>query len=94
MKTQSKPNIYKQAQHFADVTKILLSNGNISRAKKCLQIAEEIFVNGTSEVKNAISNIYLYSVSSFLEIHHCNIKGLLPINLKNEYYKQVNASGL
>ena len=94
MKAKSKPNIYKQAQHFADVTKTLIAKGNINRAKKCLQIAEEIFVNGTSEVKNAISNIYLYSVSSFMEMHHCNIKGLLPSSLKNEYYKQVNASGL
>ena len=94
MNTKSKPNIYKQAQHFADVTKTLIAKGNINRAKKCLQIAEEIFVNGTSEVKNAISNIYLYSVSSFMEIHNCNIKGLLPASLQKEYIKQVNASGL
>ncbi len=94
MNTKSKPNIYKQAQNFADVTKTLIAKGNINRAKKCLQIAEEIFVNGTSEVKNAISNIYLYSVSSFMEIHNCNIKGLLPASLQKEYIKQVNASGL
>jgi hypothetical protein len=94
MKAKSKPNIYKQTQHFADVTKMLIAKGNIHRAKKCMQIAEEIFVNGTSEIKNAILSIYLHSVSSFMEIHHCNIKGLLPTNLKNEYYKQVNASGL
>lgn len=94
MNTKSKPNIYKQAQNFADVTKTLIAKGNINRTKKCLQIAEEIFVNGTSEVKNAISNIYLYSVSSFMEIHNCNIKGLLPASLQKEYIKQVNASGL
>lgn len=94
MKVKSKPNIYRQAQHFADVTKMLIATGNINRAKKCLQIAESIFSNGTEEVKNIISNIYLYSLSSFMEIHHCNIRGLLPNNLKNEYYKQVNASGV
>ena len=94
MKAKSKSNIYMQAQRFADVTRMLIAKGNIIRAKKCLQIAEDIFVNGTSEVKNVISNIYLYSVSSFMEIHHCNVKGLLPTNLKIENYKQVNASGL
>lgn len=94
MKDKSIPNIYKQTQHFADVTKMLIAKGNINRAKKCLQKAEEIFVNGTSEVKNVISNIYLFSVSSFMEIQHCNVKELLPSNLKNEYYKQVNASGI
>jgi hypothetical protein len=94
MKAKSKPNIYRQAQHFADITKRLIASGNIHRAKKCLQIAEDIFVNGTAEVKNVITNIYLHSVSGFMEMHHCNIKGLLPGNLKNEYYKQVYASGL
>ena len=56
MKTRSKPNIYKQAQRFADVTKTFISKGNVSRAKKCLQIAEYNFVNGTSQIKNIISN--------------------------------------
>lgn len=94
MSVNSTPSIYKQAQHFADVTKLFLAFGNIHRAKKCLQRAEEIFVNGTAEVKNAISNVYLYSVSTYLELHRCNIKELLPNNLRNEYYKQVNASGV
>lgn len=94
MKVKSKLNIYKQAQYFADVTKTLIAKGNINRAKKCLKIAEEVFVNGTSEVKNAISNVYLYSVSSFMEMHCCNIDELLPTNLKNEYYKQINTSGI
>lgn len=94
MKVKSKPNIYKQAQHFADVTKKLIAKGNIARAKKCLQKAEHIFNNGTSEIKNVISNIYVFSVSSFMEIHHCSIKELLPQSLHNEYYKQVNASGI
>ncbi len=53
MKDKSKPNIYRQAQHFADVTKMLLAKGKINRAKKCLQIAEDIFNKGTSEIKNA-----------------------------------------
>lgn len=94
MKVKAKASIYKQAQQFAAVTKMLITIGNINRAKKCLQRAEDIFIHGTDEVKNVISNIYLYSVSGFMEIHHCNIKEMLPDNLKNEYYKQVNAAGV
>lgn len=94
MKAKSKTNIYKQAQRFANLTKVLIQFGHIKLAKRCLLEAEQIFVNGTSEVKHVISNIYVFSISSFLELHHCNIKDLLPPNLRSEYYKQVNASGI
>ncbi len=94
MKVKEKSNIYNQAQRFADVTKALIINGKIQRAKRCLQMAESIFNNGTSEIKNVITNVYLFSVSSFMEVHHCSIRGLLPKKLQNEYYKQVNTSGL
>lgn len=94
MKGKTTTNNYKQAQRFADVTKVLIARGNMQRAKQCLQIAEDLFNNGTSEIKNVISNVYLFSVSSFIETHHCSIKNLLPNFLQREYYKQVNSSGI
>ena len=94
MKIREKVTTYNQAQRFAEITKTLIIRGNIRRAKRCLQMAESLFDNGTSEIKNAITNVYLFSISTFLELHHCNIKGLLPSNLQKEYYKQVNTSGL
>ena len=93
MKTQCIPNIYKQAQRFADLTKTLIMSGNIQRAKRCLQKAELIFNHGTAEVKNVITNVYVFSVSTFMEIHHCNIRNLFPESLQSEYQKQVNTSG-
>ena len=81
-------------QRFADVTKTLIMTGNILRAKRCLQRAEDIFNSGTIEIKNAVTNVYVYSVSSFMELHHCNIRNLFPESLQFEYRKQVNASGL
>ena len=86
-------NIYQQMQRFAEVTKTLIIQGNIGRAKKCLKIAEGIFNNGTAEIKNAVSNVYVFSVTSFMEIHHCNIRNLFPESLQSEYRKQVNTSG-
>jgi hypothetical protein len=94
MKPKSKLNIYKQAQQYADLTKRLMANGSINKAKICLQKAENFFVNGTTDLQNVVTNVYLYSVSSFMESHHFNVASLLPAKLKNEYYKQVNASGL
>ena len=94
MKENSSQNIYKQMQRFADITKLLLIQGNIQRTKHCLQIAEEIYNKGTAEIKNAVSNVYLFSVSSFMELNHINVRPLLPINLEKEYVHQINASGI
>lgn len=78
-------------QKFADLTQTMLLRGNISRAKKCFAIAENLFINGNKETRTAISNVYLYSVSGILELQHFNTEKLLPYTLKKEYIKQINA---
>lgn len=78
-------------QRFADATKIFIIQGNIARAKKSFVIAEKLFETGSNEMKNAISNVFLFSVSSFMELHHCNIKNLVPKSLDSEYHKQINS---
>lgn len=84
--------IYKQAERFAEITKTAIITGNIVRAKKCLDLAEQLFEIGSSETKNAISNVYIFSISSFMELKHCSISNLFPKSLKAEYIKQINAS--
>jgi len=86
--------IYKQAERFAEITKSAIVSGNIARAKKCLALAEKLFVTGSSETKNAISNVFVFSVSSFMELRHCSISNLFPQSLKAEYLKQINTSGV
>lgn len=86
--------IYKQAERFAEITKTAIITGNISRAKKCLALAERLLATGSNETKIAISNVYLFSISSFMEMRHCNISNLFPKSLKAEYIKQINASGV
>nr|WP_315157012.1 hypothetical protein [uncultured Flavobacterium sp.] len=86
--------VYKQAERFAEITKTAIITGNINRAKKCLAMAERLFETGSSETKNAISNVYVFSVSSFMELRHCSISNLFPKSLKAEYIKQINAPGV
>ena len=86
--------IYKQAERFAEITKSAIVSGNIVRAKKCLALAERLFETGSNETKNAISNVYAFSVSSFMELRYCSISNLFPKSLKAEYIKQINASGV
>lgn len=92
MKNKPNQNLYSQMHRFAEVTKTLIITGNIDRAKKCLQKAEELFNTGTSEIKNAIANVYVFSVTTFMERHHCNIRNLFPESLQSEYQKQVISS--
>ena len=86
--------IYKQAERFAEITKKAISTGNIARAKKCLAHAEYLFNSGSNEIKNVISNIYVFSVSSYTVLRHCSISNLFPKNLKLEYNKQINSLGV
>jgi hypothetical protein len=86
--------VYKQAERFAEITKRAIITGNIIRAKKCLTLAEKLFETGSQETRNAISNVYVFSVSSFMELKHCSISNLFPKSLKAEYVKQINTSGV
>lgn len=65
--------------------------GQIQRVKKCLTRADSIFLTGNESAKNAVVNVYLYTVSSLLQLHHVPIESLLPAALRKEYIKQINA---
>ena len=82
-KPKQKISFYKQAQRLADSTKVLISSGNLKQAKYLMQVVEYIFIN-----------VYVYSLSVFMEQKNCIINELLPKNLKSEYYKQINTLGL
>jgi hypothetical protein len=93
MKNKAKSACSKAVQ-FAEITKSLIRKGNIRRVKKCLSVAEQLLINGNAETRNAISNIYVFSVSTFMEVHNCSIANLFPKSLRKEYIMQVNASGV
>lgn len=86
--------IYKQEERFAEITNKAIISGNISRAKKLLAVAENLLETGSNETKNVISNVYVYSVSSFMELRHCSISNLFPKALRAEYIKQINATSV
>lgn len=89
-----KTSIYNQAERFADITKRAIISGNVARAKKFLCYAEQLLATGSNETRIAVANVYVYSVSSFMELRNCSIANLFPPSLRKEYLKQVNASGV
>lgn len=86
--------IYKQAERFAEITKKAIITGNINRAKKCLAVAEQLFKTGSNDTKIAITNIYVLSIATFMEMKHCNISNLFPKSLQEEYCRQIEIAKL
>ncbi|MBK9689647.1 MAG: hypothetical protein IPO65_18670 [Saprospiraceae bacterium] len=86
--------IHKKALSFANLTKSFLQEGNYQRAKRCLNYADRLLCKGSKEVKNSISNVDVFSLSIFMETHSLNVDEFFPQHLKEEYIKQINASGL
>lgn len=86
--------ISAKATQFAEITKSCIKQGNIARAKKCLDMAELLFNAGSTETKNAIGTIYVFSVSTFMELKSCSVANLFPPFLKKEYIAQINTSGV
>ena len=91
MKKEINNDVYNQMQRMAGLTIALVLTGKLARVKKFLDAAEDLFLNGNYQTRNAVSNVYIYNLSSMLELHHCNIQALLPRRLQAEYIKQINA---
>ncbi|MFC5683242.1 DUF7674 family protein [Flavobacterium sp. MAHUQ-51] len=87
-------SIYKQAERFAEITKKTIITGNIHRAKKFFNVAEQLFQSGNHDTKIAIMNSYVLSITKFMELKHCSISKLVPASLKEEYTKQIQLAKL
>ncbi len=85
---------YKRAQRLAELTKVIIVQDNITRLKRYFVLAEKIYVAGNTEIKNAVLNVFLFSVSSFIEINKPRAINLLPEILRQQYYKQVITFGI
>ena len=98
MKTPYIKSIYTAMQHLADITKNCIVQRNFKQAKKCFGIADRLLRTGGAQVRNAVENVYLYSVTIWLEGNmnwdaQNQILSLMPASLQAEYYLQVNTTG-
>jgi hypothetical protein len=96
--TLSNPNnVYKTIACFVDFTRQLIDKGNINSVKRCLKLAERMLDDGNNTVKNAIENVYVYSLGIVIDLSVPTTNKLKKIfngSLKKEYYRQVSASGV
>lgn len=85
---------YASIQCFTDYTKRVLLEGNINMAKNCFDIAEKMMHRGSRIIQNAMSNVFLFSISQFMDTtkkNHELLMKLLKGDLRKEYCRQINS---
>ncbi len=96
MKTKKSKDLYQVMERFANITINFMVEGKFNRASKCLLIADKLFHSGNNLIKNAIANVFVYSLALVLDRHDDISKKafeILPFSLRQEYDLQVNSCG-
>ena len=75
---------YKLAQCFAGFTTRSIKSGDNNTTLKCFKLAEHILKDGNDRVKNAIENIYMYSVIKEIRDQK-KIINTIPVSLTSKY---------
>lgn len=89
-------NVYTSLQSFTKYTAKAFIEHNMKLAQQCCALAERLYINGDTIVKNAIENIFVYAFPVFLSCNkkdYVQVRTLLPAPLYNVYVKQVMQSG-
>ncbi len=90
-------NVYKTIQCFADFTRNLIGAGNLQAVKGCINLAEEMLEHGNNTVKNAIENVFLFTLAPVIDLGDqvgITLKKMLKGDLRKEYSRQVSVSGI
>lgn len=84
-------------QQLADITKKCILTRNFQRAERCLAIADRLMRTGNTKIKDAVANVFVYSVTLRLETlrreERERVFRLFPASLKAEYVHQINTTG-
>jgi hypothetical protein len=90
-------SVYKSMQCFADFTREHIVNGNLKAAKQCMSVAEKMLAEGSITVKNAIENVFLFSISAAIDFTSPvsdAVKKMMKGSLRKEYHRQTTHSGI
>ncbi len=89
--------VYAVMQQLAQHVKALLVNDAKKSIKQCFDLAGMIYKNGTPAIKNAVSNVFVYSVSNWVDLFYIpqsEMADLMPKNLKEEYKHMHDCKGV
>lgn len=86
-------NVFKSIQCLTDYTKQKAADHDLLMVRKCFSAAEKIYLKGNAIVKNAIENVFIFSLSSLL--HACSrneyqkMQAIMPVCLYTAYVQQI-----
>jgi len=90
-------NAYDMMREMVKFTAAQLMANNVTAAKKCLDLAEHLYVKGNNAIRNAVENVFVYSFSHSFFYDDTKKKALmriLPLFLYDLYKKQLVNSHL
>lgn len=79
-------------------TRKMIEQHNEVMINKCMKIVGSIYTKGDAMLKNAVADVFVFSLDTVLT--SCNLKerkkliNILPENLRAVYLKQVYSSGI
>lgn len=89
--------LYQAMQNFADASLHLSEVGKTKKFEEYLKVGLKLFNEGNENVKNAIINVYLFTISHALDKQAQLVKfvqRVFPKELMREYNKFHYASGV
>jgi len=84
-------DVYKMISRFADYTREAIKTGNLPLIRECFKTSDFLFKEGNREIKNAIENVFVFSLAVFLDAPGAlsrQVKDLLPASLREDYKHQ------
>ncbi len=69
---------------------------NYTVVKRCFKVADKLYSKGNGTVKNAVQNVFIYSLTNIFQtckLEKSRVLAMLPISLYTLYLTQVYHSG-
>lgn len=95
MSLESKSNPYTATHALLAITSQKVKEHNYSAVKKCFDIAAKLYDKGNNVVKNAVENVFVYSISNILcsSSDKAGLLSIMPITLYTLYVNQLEKAG-
>lgn len=79
-------------------TRKMVAQHNEQMIEKCLKLVDRIYTKGDLAIKNAIENVFIFSLDHILfscsAAARSRISGKIPLNLYTGYVQQIYKSGI
>jgi hypothetical protein len=88
----------KSVQCLADFTLRNANEHNVKMLKRCFGAAERLYVRGNEMIKNAVNNVFIYSLSTLFarcenRTEMIKIQSVMPAYIYSAYVQQILKSG-